>query len=60
MSRDGGTMMDKIKNLFIQYYDLTMEWYSGLDPLAQYAVIVVLFIVGFGAAAMFILSKVTK
>jgi len=52
--------MDKIKNLFIQYYDLTMEWYSGLDPLAQYAVIVVLFIVGFGAAAMFILSKVTK
>jgi hypothetical protein len=53
-------MIEKIKDLYFKYYDLIMEWYKGLDQLAQYGVIIALVLVGFGAAVMFILSKLTK
>lgn len=49
--------MDKLINLFYQYYDKTMHWYQALTFLEQMGVLFGLFVALFGIVALFIIRK---
>ena len=53
-------MMEKIKDLYYQYWDQIIAWYAGLSQLQQYGVFFLLFVIGFFIATFFIISRVTK
>jgi len=52
--------MEKIKDLYYQYWDQIIAWYAGLSQLQQYGVFFLLFFIGFIIVAFFIISRVTK
>jgi hypothetical protein len=52
--------MDKIKDLYNQYWDQIITWYDGLEQLYQYGVFFLLFVVGLFIFAFVILSRITK
>jgi hypothetical protein len=49
--------VDKLINLFNQYYDGMMDWYQALTFLEQMGVLFGLFILAFGIVAFFIVRK---
>jgi hypothetical protein len=49
--------MDKITNMYNQYYDKAMIWYEGLTFLEQMGVLFVLFIGGFAIVAYFLIRR---
>ena len=49
--------MDKLINLFNQYYDRMMDWYQALTFLEQMGVLFGLFVLAFGIVALFIIRK---
>ena len=49
--------MNTIKNLFDQYYDKAMIWYGGLTFMEQMGVLFVIFVIGFGIVASFLIKK---
>ena len=57
---DGGTVMDRVRELYQHYWGQVMTWYDGLNELYQYGVLFLLIIAGLFVAAYFILSRITK
>ena len=53
-------MINRITDLFNQYYSQFMEWYNGLEQAFQYGVIVAFFLVAFTVIVFFMLSKISK
>jgi len=49
--------MDKLINLFNQYYDGMMDWYQALTFLEQMGVLFGLFLVLFGIVAIYLIRK---
>ena len=49
--------MDKLINLFNQYYDRIMDWYHALAFLEQMGVLFGLFVLLFGIVALYIIRK---
>ena len=52
--------MDKITELYNQYWDQILAWFNGLEELYQYGVLFLLFVVGFLILAFSVLSRITK
>lgn len=52
--------MEKIKDLYHQYWGQIMAWYDGLEQLYQYGVFFLLIVVGFSIVAFVMLSRITK
>jgi hypothetical protein len=50
-------IMDKLINLFNQYYDRMMDWYHALAFLEQMGVLFGLFVLLFGIVALYIIRK---
>lgn len=53
-------MIDKIKDLFYDYYDQVVVWYEGLDQVSQYGVAFFALIAAFAVIVFFMLSRLTK
>lgn len=49
--------MDKLTDLFYQYYDRTMDWYHALTFLEQMGVLFGLFVIAFGIVAIYLIRK---
>jgi hypothetical protein len=49
--------VDKVINLFNQYYDGMMDWYQALTFLEQMGVLFGLFLLAFGIVAFLIIRK---
>lgn len=49
--------MDKLINLFNQYYDKMMDWYQALTFLEQMGVLFGLFVLALGIVALFIIRR---
>ena len=54
------TVMDKLKDLYNQYWDQIITWYSGLEILYQYGVLFALFVIGLFIVFGLIVSRITK
>ncbi len=52
--------MDKITDLYNQYWNQIIAWYNGLEQLYQYGVFFVLIVIGFLIFTFAILSRLTK
>jgi hypothetical protein len=52
--------MEKIKDLYHQYFDQIIAWYDGLEQLYQYGVFFLLIVIGLFIIAFFALSRITK
>jgi len=52
--------MDKITDLYNQYWDQILAWFNGLEELYQYGVFFLLFVIGFLILAFSVLSRITK
>jgi len=52
--------MEKIKDLYFEYFDRIMTWYNGLDDVLQYGVIFLVLVVGFIIVAYIIMSRISK
>jgi len=52
--------MEKIKDLYFEYFDRIMTWYNGLGDVFQYGVIFLVLVAGFLIAAYVILSRISK
>jgi uncharacterized membrane protein len=53
-------MVDKIKDLFYDYYDQSVLWYEGLDEVSQYGVAGFGLIAAFAVFVFFMLRRITK
>jgi len=53
-------MVDKVVNLYHQYYEQFVVWYNGLEPAAQYGFIIVVGIAVFLIVVLFALVKLTR
>jgi hypothetical protein len=53
-------MMEKIKDLYYQYFDQVMAWYDGLELMYQYGVFMMLIGIGFIIVIFFIVSRIIK
>ncbi len=49
--------MENMKDLYHQYLDQVMVWYSGLEQLYQYGVLFLFMVVGFFLFAGLFLSR---
>jgi len=49
--------LNKIITMYNQYYEQAMVWYEGLPFLNQMGVLFVLFLVGFGIVAYFLIRR---
>jgi hypothetical protein len=52
--------MEKIKDLYNQYWDQVIAWYNGLEQLYQYGVFFLLLVIGLLIFSYFILSRITR
>jgi hypothetical protein len=52
--------MDKITDLYNQYWGQILAWFNGLEELYQYGVFFLLFVIGFLILAFSVLSRITK
>ena len=53
-------MIDTVKNLYHQYYNLILEWYNGLDQILQYGVLILGGVLVFMIIVFFVMVKITK
>jgi len=53
-------MIDRLKDLFYEYYNQFMTWYNAADYFTQIAVVVVAFLAVFFLLGIMFLSKVSK
>jgi len=52
--------MEKIKDLYHQYLDQIIAWYSGLEELYQYGVLFLFIVIGLFIVSFFIISRSSK
>jgi hypothetical protein len=53
-------MIDKIKDIFYDYYDQLILWYEGLDQVSQYGVAFLAIFAAFAVIVFFLLTRITK
>jgi hypothetical protein len=53
-------MIERIKDLYLQYTDRIIQWYDGLEILYQYGVLFLLIVIGFIILSFIFLSRITK
>ena len=52
--------MEKIKDLYHQYWDQIIAWYKGLELFYQYGVLFLLFVIALFIIVSFFMSRSTK
>ncbi|MBN1614608.1 MAG: hypothetical protein JW950_09105 [Deltaproteobacteria bacterium] len=53
-------MIEKIKDLYQQYYDQIMMWYEGLNEVYKYGVIFLLIVACLLILAFWMLRRITR
>ena len=53
-------MVDRVREIFEQYYDQFMTWYDGLETAMQYGVIVGIGFIVFLILILIFLHKITR
>lgn len=53
-------MIEKIKNILIEYWDNIMVWYNSLTEVYQYGVLFIVIIAVLLICIFFLLSRISK